>query len=80
MNEAEADNAVHHRIDERVGRVGRHPRLGLIPFLQQARNLLAPCGSFTEGFDTLDLKEAKGLLLVECRQNSVIAWLAALRS
>src|SRR5262245_57433341 len=71
MNEAKADNAVHHRIDERVGRVGRHPRLGLIPFLQQARNLLAPCGSFAEGFDTLDLKEAKGLLLVECRQSPI---------
>jgi len=30
---------------------------------QQARELLAPvCGWFTEGFDTLDLKEAKTLL------------------
>jgi len=30
---------------------------------QQARELLAPvCGWFTEGFDTLDLKEAKALL------------------
>jgi len=30
---------------------------------QQARDLLAPvCGWFTEGFDTLDLKEAKALL------------------
>jgi predicted ATPase len=30
---------------------------------QQARNLLAPVyGWFTEGFDTLDLKEAKTLL------------------
>ena len=30
---------------------------------QQARDLLAPMyGWFTEGFDTLDLKEAKGLL------------------
>jgi len=30
---------------------------------QQARDLLAPVyGWFTEGFDTLDLKEAKGLL------------------
>jgi predicted ATPase len=30
---------------------------------QQARELLAPVyGWFTEGFDTLDLKEAKGLL------------------
>jgi predicted ATPase len=30
---------------------------------QQARDLLAPIyGWFTEGFDTLDLKEAKGLL------------------
>ena len=30
---------------------------------QQARNLLAPVyGRFTEGFDTLDLKEAKLLL------------------
>ena len=30
---------------------------------QEARNLLAPVyGWFTEGFDTLDLKEAKGLL------------------
>ena len=29
----------------------------------QARNLLAPVyGWFTEGFDTLDLKEAKALL------------------
>jgi predicted ATPase len=28
-----------------------------------ARDLLAPvCGWFTEGFDTLDLKEAKALL------------------
>ena len=78
MNEAEADNAAHHRIDERVGRVGRHPRLGLIPFLQQARNLLAPCGSFTEGFDTLDLKEAKGLLLVECRQSPIFTTTSAM--
>ena len=31
--------------------------------VQQARELLAPvCGWFTEGFDTLDLKEAKALL------------------
>ena len=30
---------------------------------QQARDLLAPVyGWFTEGFDTLDLKEAKALL------------------
>jgi predicted ATPase len=30
---------------------------------QQARELLAPvCGWFTEGFDTLDLKDAKALL------------------
>jgi len=30
---------------------------------QQARELLAPvCGWFTEGFNTLDLKEAKALL------------------
>ena len=30
---------------------------------QQARDLLAPLyGWFTEGFDTLDLKEAKALL------------------
>ena len=29
----------------------------------EARELLAPvCGWFTEGFDTLDLKEAKALL------------------
>jgi predicted ATPase len=29
----------------------------------EARKLLAPfCGWFTEGFDTLDLKEAKALL------------------
>jgi predicted ATPase len=31
--------------------------------VQQARELLAPVyGRFTEGFDTLDLKEAKALL------------------
>jgi predicted ATPase len=31
--------------------------------VQQSRELLAPiCGWFTEGFDTRDLKEAKGLL------------------
>jgi hypothetical protein len=31
--------------------------------VQQARQLLAPVyGCFTEGFDTLDLKEAKALL------------------
>jgi predicted ATPase len=31
--------------------------------VQQARDLLAPAyGRFTEGFDTLDLKEAKALL------------------
>ena len=31
--------------------------------LQQARELLSPVyGWFTEGFDTLDLKEAKALL------------------
>ena len=31
--------------------------------VQQARDLLAPVyGWFTEGFDTLDLKEAKALL------------------
>jgi hypothetical protein len=31
--------------------------------LQQARELLAPVyGWFTEGFDTLDLKEAKALI------------------
>ena len=31
--------------------------------VQQARELLAPVyGCFTEGFDTLDLKEAKALL------------------
>jgi predicted ATPase len=30
---------------------------------QQARELLAPvCGWFTEGFDTVDLREAKALL------------------
>jgi predicted ATPase len=30
---------------------------------KQARDLLAPvCGWFTEGFDTIDLKEAKALL------------------
>jgi predicted ATPase len=30
---------------------------------QQAHDLLAPiCGWFTEGFDTLDLREAKALL------------------
>jgi hypothetical protein len=29
---------------------------------QQARKLLAPYGWLIEGFDTLDLKEAKGLL------------------
>jgi predicted ATPase len=30
---------------------------------QEARELIAPvCGWFTEGFDTLDLKEAKALL------------------
>jgi len=30
---------------------------------QEARDLLAPvCGWFTEGFDTLDLKEARALL------------------
>jgi predicted ATPase len=30
---------------------------------EEARDLLAPvCGWFTEGFDTLDLKEAKALL------------------
>jgi predicted ATPase len=30
---------------------------------EQAQDLLAPiCGWFTEGFDTLDLKEAKALL------------------
>jgi predicted ATPase len=30
---------------------------------QQGHELLAPvCGWFTEGFDTLDLKEAKALL------------------
>jgi predicted ATPase len=33
---------------------------------QQARKLLGPVyGWFTEGFDTLDLKEAKGALLEE---------------
>ncbi len=33
------------------------------PEPQQARELLAPVyGWFTEGFDTLDLKEAKALL------------------
>jgi hypothetical protein len=30
--------------------------------VQQARELLAPYGWFTEGFDTRDLKEAKALL------------------
>ena len=31
--------------------------------VKQARELLAPvCGWFTEGFETLDLKEAKALL------------------
>ena len=30
---------------------------------KEVRELLAPvCGCFTEGFDTLDLKEAKALL------------------
>jgi predicted ATPase len=34
---------------------------------QQARELLAPVyGWFTEGFDTLDLKEAKALLDALC--------------
>src|ERR1700733_14042047 len=32
-DEAETDNATHHRVDERVRRVGRCPRLGLISFL-----------------------------------------------
>jgi predicted ATPase len=33
------------------------------PRAQQARELLAPVyGWFTEGFDTLDLKQAKALL------------------
>jgi hypothetical protein len=37
------------------------PRAALAP--QQARELLVPIyGWFTEGFDTLDLKEAKALL------------------
>jgi predicted ATPase len=39
---------------------------------QQARELLAPVyGWFTEGFDTLDLKEAKALLgeLASCRRD-----------
>jgi predicted ATPase len=36
---------------------------GAIRARQQARELLAPVyGWFTEGFDTLDLKEAKALL------------------
>jgi predicted ATPase len=34
---------------------------------QQARDLLAPAYNwFTEGFDTLDLKEAKALRLMRC--------------
>ena len=38
---------------------------------QQARELLAPVyGRFTEGFDTLDLKEAKALL-DECNAASL---------
>jgi predicted ATPase len=42
----------------------RHePRASLALPVQQARELLAPVyGWFTEGFDTLDLKEAKALL------------------
>ena len=36
---------------------------------QQARELLAPVyGWFTEGFDTLDLKEAKALLDILVRE------------
>jgi hypothetical protein len=45
---------------------GRCPRKGIWRDQgkpQQARELLAPVyGWFTEGFDTLDLKEAKALL------------------
>jgi predicted ATPase len=38
-------------------------RLWLTGKRDEARNLLAPVyGWFTEGFDTLDLKEAKALL------------------
>ena len=38
-------------------------RLGAIKKLQQGRELVPPVyGWFTEGFDTLDLKEAKALL------------------
>jgi predicted ATPase len=41
--------------------VARSRTAGTVP--QQARDLLAPVyGWFTEGFDTLDLKEAKALL------------------
>jgi predicted ATPase len=36
---------------------------GAIRTSEAARNLLVPiCGWFTEGFDTLDLKQAKALL------------------
>ena len=39
--------------------------------MQQARELLAPVyGWFTEGFDTLDVKEAKALLEDETKINT----------
>ena len=39
--------------------------------VQQARELLAPVyGWFTEGFDTLDVKEAKALLEDETKINT----------
>ncbi len=46
---------------------------------QQARELLAPVyGWFTEGFDTLDLKEARALLeeLERVRENDAAALVA----
>ncbi len=46
-----------------VDAASRAPALARPEEAQQARELLAPVyGWFTEGFDTLDLKEAKALL------------------
>jgi predicted ATPase len=46
-----------------IGSIASSMAVTTLAFVQQARELLAPVyGWFTEGFDTLDLKEAKALL------------------
>jgi len=61
FRESSVFSAVDRRLEGLLSRLAEDERFQGKP--QQARELLAPVyGWFTEGFDTLDLKEAKTLL------------------